>query len=139
MEDLIKQVIEIVYENELNVANRKREIVHKKFYLYNLLRSKGVKYEHIAKLFNTHHASVIHGIKQYNHLKSINDKILEEDIFEYVQMNLEELQLEQEYIKDEFIKEKMQYYSMKYDLNFMKKMIDSMVRKYDNKLYKELK
>ena len=53
METLIKTIIKLVHKDELNVANRKREIIHKKFYLYYLLRSKKVKFYHIAKLFNS--------------------------------------------------------------------------------------
>jgi len=139
METLIKTIIKLVHRDELNVANRKREIIHKKFYLYYLLRSKKVKFYHIAKLFNAHHSSIVYGTNQYKHLISINDDILQEDILEYKQMNLEELVIEEGYMNDEFIKSKMEYYSMKYDLKHMQKLLDGIMRKYDNKLYKEFK
>ena len=51
MEDLIKEVVKIISEYELDVPNRRREIVNKKYYLYNLLKEKGCRIVDIAKMF----------------------------------------------------------------------------------------
>jgi hypothetical protein len=37
-------------------------------------------YQDIGKMFGQHHATIIYGIKKYNQLRSINDKLLLLDI-----------------------------------------------------------
>ena len=82
MEDLIKQVIE---KDGLKKRNREQHIVHRRIFLFNLLRENGYTYAKIARLFNMNHATVLHGIKRYKDLLSLNDVRLQVDTERYVQ------------------------------------------------------
>lgn len=82
MEDLIKQVIE---KDGLKKRNREQHIVHRRIFLFNLLRENGYTYAYIARLFNMNHATVLHGIKRYKDLLSLNDVRLQVDTERYVQ------------------------------------------------------
>ncbi len=82
MEDLIKQVIE---KDGLKKRNREQHIVHRRIFLFNLLRENGYTYAYIARLFNMNHATVLHGIKRYKELLSLNDVRLQVDTERYVQ------------------------------------------------------
>ncbi len=82
MEDLIKKVIE---KDGLKKRNREQHIVHRRIFLFNLLRENGYTYAYIARLFNMNHATVLHGIKRYKELLSLNDVRLQVDTERYVQ------------------------------------------------------
>lgn len=82
MEDLIKQVIE---KDGLKKRNREQHIVHRRIFLFNLIRENGYTYAYIARLFNMNHATVLHGIKRYKELLSLNDVRLQVDTERYVQ------------------------------------------------------
>ena len=82
MEDLIKEVIE---KDGLKKRNREQHIVHRRIFLFNLLRENGYTYEYIARLFNMNHATVLHGIKRYKDLLSLNDVRLQVDTERYAQ------------------------------------------------------
>ncbi len=82
MVDLIKEVIE---KDGLKKRNREQHIVHRRIFLFNLLRENGYTYEYIARSFNMNHATVLHGIKRYKELLSLNDVRLQVDTERYVQ------------------------------------------------------
>jgi len=82
MEDLIKEVIE---KDGLKKRNREQHIVHRRIFLFNLLRENGYTYAYIARLFNMNHATVLHGIKRYKDLLSLNDVRLQVDTERYAQ------------------------------------------------------
>lgn len=82
MVDLIKEVIE---KDGLKKRNREQHIVHRRIFLFNLLRENGYTYEYIARLFNMNHATVLHGIKRYKDLLSLNDVRLQVDTERYAQ------------------------------------------------------
>ncbi len=138
MEDLIKEVVKIISEYELDVPNRRREIVNKRYYLYNLLKEKGCRIVDIAKMFKIHHSSVINGINQYKLLLSINDDILNTDTKILLKMNLESYEIQGEH-KSSDIQEQIQYYSLRFELVKLKKIVDNIHKKFNQDLYKELK
>jgi hypothetical protein len=138
MEDLIKEVVKIISEYELDVPNRRREIVNKKYYLYNLLKEKGCRIVDIAKMFKMNHSSVINGINQYKLLLSINDEILNTDTKILLKMNLESYEIQGEH-KSCDIQEQIQYYSLRFELVKLKKIVDNIHKKFNQDLYKELK
>jgi hypothetical protein len=138
MEDLIKEVVKIISEYELDVPNRRREIVNKKYYLYNLLKEKGCRIVDIAKMFKMNHSSVINGINQYKLLLSINDEILNTDTKILLKMNLESYEIQGEH-KSSDIQEQIQYYSLRFELVKLKKIVDNIHKKFNQDLYKELK
>ena len=82
MVDLIKEVIE---KDGLKKRNREQHIVHRRIFLFNLLRENGYTYEYIARLFNMNYATVLHGIKRYKDLLSLNDVRLQVDTERYAQ------------------------------------------------------
>jgi len=82
MVDLIKEVIE---KDGLKKRNREQHIVHRRIFLFNLLRENGYTYAYIARLFNMNHATVLHGIKRYKDLLSLNDVRLQVDTERYAQ------------------------------------------------------
>ena len=80
MIELIKQIIE---QDGLANKNRKREIVHRRIYLFNKLRKDGYTLKGIGSLFNMNHATILHGLKTYQNLTDVNDKVFKHDIEYY--------------------------------------------------------
>ena len=80
MIELIKQIIE---QDGLGIKNRKREIVHRRIYLFRKLREDGHTLKKIGGLFNMNHATILHGLKTYQDLTDINDKLFKHDIEYY--------------------------------------------------------
>ena len=76
MIELIKEIIE---QDGLNIKNRKREIVHKRIYLFNTLRRNGYTLKKIGSLFNMNHATILHGLNTFQNLTDVNDKQLRID------------------------------------------------------------
>ena len=76
MIELIKQLIE---QDGLANKNRKREIINRKIYLYNVLRKDGLTLQKIGSMFNAHHATIFHGLKTYENLMQTSDKQLKFD------------------------------------------------------------
>jgi hypothetical protein len=66
MIELIKEIIE---QDGLAQKNRKREIVHRRIYLFRKLREDGHTLKGIGSLFNMNHATILHGLKTYKYLK----------------------------------------------------------------------
>jgi hypothetical protein len=84
MIELIKQIIE---QDGLGKKNRRREIVHRRIYLFQALRKEGYTLKRIGDLFNMHHASILHGLNTYQNLVDTKDKQLKLDI-EYYELLL---------------------------------------------------
>jgi len=80
MIELIKQIIE---QDGLGLKNRKQEIVHRRIYLFRKLREDGHSLKRIGSLFNMNHATILHGLRNYQNLVDINDKVLKQDIEYY--------------------------------------------------------
>ena len=80
MIELIKQIIE---QDGLANKNRKREIVHRRIYLFNQLRKDGYTLKRIGGMFNMNHATILHGLRVYQDLTDINDKVFQHDIEYY--------------------------------------------------------
>ena len=84
MIELIKQIIE---QDGLAQKNRKREIVHRRIYLFRKLREDGHTLKGIGSLFNMNHANILHGLNTYQNLVETNDKQLKIDT-EYYELLL---------------------------------------------------
>jgi len=80
MIELIKEIIE---QDGLAKKNRKREIVHRRIYLFRKLREDGHTLKGIGSLFNMNHATILHGLKTYKNLVETNDKLFLHDIEYY--------------------------------------------------------
>lgn len=83
MEDLIKDINYLIVKDNLKQKNRTRLFVHKRMYLFYVMSEYKIPFLHIAKIFDLHHASVIHNIKQYKILSNQNDFVLNNDIKAY--------------------------------------------------------
>ena len=83
MEDLIKKVQYHIQKDGLKSKCRKPYYIHRRMYLFNLLRNAGVTYNRIAELFDLNHATIIHGIKRYKNLKQTADAFLLLNIADY--------------------------------------------------------
>jgi hypothetical protein len=84
MIELIKEIIE---QDGLAKKNRKREIIHRRIYLFEALRKDGHTLKRIGDLFNMHHASILHGLRTYQNLIDTKDKQLKLDT-EYYELLL---------------------------------------------------
>jgi len=84
MIELVKQIIE---QDGLNIKNRKREIVHRRIYLFHALRKDGYTLKRIGDLFGLNHATILHGLRTYKNLSEVNDKQLKNDT-EYYELLL---------------------------------------------------
>jgi len=96
MIELIKQIIE---QDGLAQKNRKREIVHRRIYLFRKLREDGHTLKGIGSLFNMNHATILHGLNTYKNLVETNDKLFLHDIEYYkllLSLELPELDLRKE-------------------------------------------
>jgi len=85
MEELIKDIEFLISKDNLRQKNRKREKIHKRMYLYNLLKDYGYSSVRTAAMFSKNHSTVIHAIYEYKQLKEVNDKLLFDDTKEYIQ------------------------------------------------------
>ena len=83
MEDLIKQVIE---KDGLNSKERYSPLIHRRMYMYSIMRKHGMPFQKICQFFNRNHATIIHGIKRYKDLTKSNDAMLKVDTEEYEQV-----------------------------------------------------
>ena len=69
----IEKVEYLIKRDNLKDENRKRHLVYKRNYLYSRLRKEGYPLEFIGRLFDKHHATVIHGIKTYRSVRIYED------------------------------------------------------------------
>tara|TARA_R100001440_G_scaffold111_2_gene276 strand:- start:209 stop:541 length:333 start_codon:yes stop_codon:yes gene_type:complete len=68
---------EYIQLEKLDTNNRKRELVYKRFYMFAYLRKTyGYSLQKIGKLFSRSHATIIHGINEYEYFKE--DKLFKE-------------------------------------------------------------
>ena len=79
---MIKRIEEIIEEQNLRERTRHRYLVHRRWYLYTLLRRHGITLTRIGKICNRSHATVIHGIQQANYFLDTNDKLFLLDTLE---------------------------------------------------------
>ena len=80
---MIKLIKEIIEQDGLAQKNRKREIVHRRIYLFRKLREDGHTLKGIGSLFNMNHATILHGLNTYKNLVETNDKLFLHDIEYY--------------------------------------------------------
>ena len=96
MIELIKQIIK---QDGLAEKNRKAEIIHRRIYLFRKLREDGHTLKGIGSLFNMNHATILHGLRLYQDLCDVNNKVFLHDIEYYkllLSLELPELDLRKE-------------------------------------------
>jgi hypothetical protein len=58
---------------ELKNKTRKREVIYKRYFIYNELRRAGLNLMQIGEIFDKHHSTIIHGITIHNDLLRFKD------------------------------------------------------------------
>lgn len=125
MSEFLNKVSELVEKDGLNKRNRRRQIIYKKCYLQHKLRESGMTFKEIGKLFNQHHASVIHNIRTHEDLSTYYNAVYSNEISEYVS---ELTGIKIELPKRNLVKDVLNASSM-YHLHLIKKRIKE--NKYD--------
>jgi hypothetical protein len=67
---LIHELIEI---HQLTAKTRRREVLFKRYYLFNELREAGLNLMQIAEIFGKNHATIINGLRVHKELLSYKD------------------------------------------------------------------
>jgi len=70
----IEEIKAIISAEELNLPNRQREKVYRRFYLANLLRIEGLILKEIGALLDKNHATIIHYIESHKYWTRIKDR-----------------------------------------------------------------
>jgi len=70
----IEEITAIIAAEELNLPNRQREKVYRRFYLANLLRMEGLMLKEIGALLDKNHATIIHYIESHKYWTRIKDR-----------------------------------------------------------------
>ncbi len=81
--DLVRKIKTLIKDDDLTRKRRDRHLVHKRIFLFSMLKKKGYTYSEIGKLFNLTHATIMHGIKRHQELVELNDLYLKKDTQEY--------------------------------------------------------
>lgn len=67
---LIHDLIEI---HQLTTKTRRRDVLFKRYYLFNELREAGLNLMQIGEIFGKNHATIIHGLRVHKELLSYKD------------------------------------------------------------------
>ena len=70
----IEEITAIIAAEELNLPNRQRDKVYRRFYLANLLRMEGLMLKEIGALLDKNHATIIHYIESHKYWTRIKDR-----------------------------------------------------------------
>ena len=71
----LNEVKQYIKDNRLNTKNRKRPQVYQRAFLSAYLYDNGVTLEEIGRLFNRHHATIMHSISLHTDLTSYKDDL----------------------------------------------------------------
>jgi hypothetical protein len=58
---MIQEIIEYIKKHNLDRKSQKREIVYRRFYLFNLLRDQGLTLSAAGRLLDRDHSTALHG------------------------------------------------------------------------------
>ena len=84
-EEILDMVMYYVERDDLHLKCRQRETIYKKCFLMSKLREYKFSLSEIGRLFNQHHASVIHNIRTHKDLSQWNTEHYETIISEYIE------------------------------------------------------
>jgi hypothetical protein len=72
MIDRIEQIIE---KENLLTRSRKRSIVHRRWFLFGILRKHGIKLKKIGEMFDLNHSTIIYGMSIAEFFEKQNDEL----------------------------------------------------------------
>lgn len=98
---MIKRIEEIIEEQNLREKTRHRYLVHRRWFLFVILRKHGIKFQRIAEMFDLNHSTIIYGISMAEFFEKQQDELFLLDTLElqkefagkeivFVQRNLKE-------------------------------------------------
>jgi hypothetical protein len=72
---MIDRIKEIIEKENLKQKTKKPNKVHRRWFLFKLLRKNNVTYKGIAEMFNMNHATIIYGMQQVEKFEKQKDEI----------------------------------------------------------------
>lgn len=69
----LTSIHELIEKYGLLDKSRRRDVLFKRYYLYNELRTCGLSLSEIGRVFNKNHATILHGLRVHKDLTSYRD------------------------------------------------------------------
>jgi hypothetical protein len=69
----LTSIHELIEKYGLLDKSRRRDVLFKRYYLYNELRTCGLSLSEIGSVFNKNHATILHGLRVHKDLTSYRD------------------------------------------------------------------
>lgn len=79
----LNKIQELIQRDRLSSPKRDHELVYRRAYLMQELRSSGMTLKEIGQMFKRDHATVLHSIRTHEWLASTNDKLYMDCTAEY--------------------------------------------------------
>jgi len=77
------KIKELIKRDKLSTKDRTHELVYRRAFLMQELRSSGMTLKEVGSMFKRDHATVIHSLRTHQWMTSTNDKFYAECIAEY--------------------------------------------------------
>ena len=77
------KIKELIKRDKLSTKDRTHELVYRRAFLMQELRSSGMTLKEVGSMFKRDHATVIHSLRTHQWMTSTNDKLYAECIAEY--------------------------------------------------------
>ena len=71
----MREIISYVESNPDLLLGKKRPQTYSRYYLYGLLRDRGITYHEIGRLFRRNHSTIIHGTRQHDNFNGMEDQL----------------------------------------------------------------
>lgn len=72
---MIERIKEIIENEQLKIRNQNPEKVYRRWFFYCYLRKQKFYLREIVEIFNVHHSSILHGIKQAEIFEKQKDEL----------------------------------------------------------------
>jgi hypothetical protein len=72
---MIERIEEIIEEQNLREKTRYRYLVHRRWFLFDILRKHGIKFQRIAEMFDLNHSTIIYGISMADFFEKQQDEL----------------------------------------------------------------
>jgi hypothetical protein len=99
---MIEKIKQLIQEDDLHLADRYRDKVYKRAYLYSILREEGWHLAKIGRLFKRNHATIINALKVHDSFYG-NDKVYMRHVKHYELIFRPIVELQKDSIFDDVI------------------------------------
>ena len=72
---MIERIEEIIEEQNLREKSRYRYLVHRRWFLFGMLRKHGIKLQRIGEMFDLNHSTIIYGISMAEFFEKQQDEL----------------------------------------------------------------